>query len=313
LKCSDLPVDTFRRQLGAQGIWLPVSSWVFHLRSDDARVAHGLQLLYGDYAVALDDPGFADFHVQVRRARGLRRWMTAQVVFEVDGDQPFHPFPASQAMPMLEWGMNWCVSNFTNHLLVLHSAVLEREGRAVLLPAPPGHGKSTLCAALAARGWRLLSDELALVDLHTGLLHPFPRPISLKNRSIDVISAFAPGAVLSAPVRDTVKGDIAYVRPPPESVRRSEEPATPGWLVFPRYRPGSTARFLPLHKADAFKQLAEQAFNYYVLGRLAFETVAGLIDRCDCFSFEYETLESGVAAFEALSTQAPGLAWTAPS
>jgi predicted ATPase len=30
----------------------------------------------------------------------------------------------------------------------------------VILPAPPGSGKSTLCAALVTRGWRLLSDEL---------------------------------------------------------------------------------------------------------------------------------------------------------
>jgi len=277
-----------------------VASWVFHVRSDVAGVAHGIQFLYGDYALAFNDPGFADFHIQVRRPRTLRRWLTPQVVFEVGGERPFHPFPAAQAMPMLEWGMNWCVSNFTNHLLVLHSAVLERNGRAVLLPAPPTHGKSTLCAALVARGWRLLSDELALVDLDSGLLHPFPRPISLKNQSIEVIRGFAPEAAITEPVRDTVKGDIAYVRPPARSVARSEEPAPPGCVVFPRYRKGAATRFTPLHKADAFRQLAEQAFNYYVLGRHAFEAVAGLIDRSDCFNFEYEALESGVAAFEAL-------------
>jgi hypothetical protein len=42
--------------------------------------------------------------------------------------------------------------------------VLERGGRALLLPAPSGSGKSTLCAGLAFNGWRLLSDELALLD-----------------------------------------------------------------------------------------------------------------------------------------------------
>ena len=289
-----------------------MAAWVFHVRSDDARVASGIQQLYRDYEIEVDDPGFADFHIRVRRPRTWRRWLTPQVVFEVEGERPFHPFPAAQAMPMLEWGMNWCVSNFTNHLLVLHSAVLERNGRAVLMPAPPTHGKSTLCAGLVARGWRLLSDELALIDLDTGVLHPFTRPISLKNQSIDVVRAFAPEATITEPVRDTVKGDIAYFRPPGESVARSGEPATPGYVVFPRYRKGAAARFTPLEKSEAFRQLAEQAFNYYVLGRHAFEAVAGLIDRSDCFNFEYEGLDSGVAAFEALWTSAPGSSWPTP-
>lgn len=266
-------------------------------------VAAGLELLYADYEVGLAAPGFSDFHIQVRRARGARRWLSPQVMFEIDGDRPFRPFPASQAMPMLEWGMNWCVSNFTNHLLVLHSAVLERNGGAVLLPAPPTHGKSTLCAALAMRGWRLLSDELALVDLASGLLHPFPRPISLKNESIPVIRGFAPTAIVSEPVRDTVKGDIAYVRPPPESVARAREHARPAWIVFPRYRPGASANLVPLRKAEAFRLLAEQAFNYYVLGQHAYEATAQLIDRCQCYGFEYEALDDGVAAFEALAAR----------
>lgn len=289
--------------LRGAGIALRVGSWVFRIRSDIPEVARGLGLLYPDYDISADPTAFADFHIRVRRSKGLRRWLNPQVVFEIDGDRPFRPFPASQAMPMLEWGMNWCVSNFTNHLLVLHSAVLEKDGGAVLLPAPPTHGKSTLCAALASCGWRLLSDELALVDLVTGLLQPFPRPISLKNASIEIIRAFSPGAVISPRVRDTVKGDIAYMRPSTHSVARADEPAAPRWIVFPRYRPGSEANLTPIAKAEAFRQIAEQAFNYYVLGRLGFESVAALVDRSACFQFEYERLESGVAAFAALSTR----------
>ena len=62
----------------------------------------------------------------------------------------------------------------------------------MLLPAPPGAGKSTLCAGLVHRGWRLLSDELALVDMETGLVRGMARPVNLKNKSIEVIRDFAP-------------------------------------------------------------------------------------------------------------------------
>ena len=60
----------------------------------------------------------------------------------------------------------------------------------MLLPAAPGSGKTTLCAGLSLRGWRLLSDEFGLIRPGTTDLVPVPRPMALKNESIDVIRQF---------------------------------------------------------------------------------------------------------------------------
>ncbi len=103
--------------------------------------------------------------------------------------------PLGHAMPLLEWALNWCISTDAHQFLIVHAAAIERNGLAVVLPAPPGSGKSTLCAALIHRGWRLLSDELALLSLVDGTLHALARPVSLKNRSIDVMSEYAREAV----------------------------------------------------------------------------------------------------------------------
>ena len=137
---------------------------------------------------------FADFHV-VGAARD-----PVAALDPAHGDVPireharhFNPLPAEQAFPLLEWGLNWCVATQCHQYLILHAAVLERGGRALIMPAPPGSGKSTLCAALVARGWRLFSDELALIEIGGGQIVPLPRPISLKNESIDrIISGFWP-------------------------------------------------------------------------------------------------------------------------
>jgi len=48
----------------------------------------------------------------------------------------------------------------------LHATVIEADGTAVGLVGPPGAGKSTLAAALLARGFRLVTDDLLLVE-HT--------------------------------------------------------------------------------------------------------------------------------------------------
>ena len=49
-------------------------------------------------------------------------------------------------------------------LLSFHAAALARNGRAILIMADKGAGKSTLSWALQRQGWQLLADDLARVD-----------------------------------------------------------------------------------------------------------------------------------------------------
>ncbi len=49
--------------------------------------------------------------------------------------------------------------------LVLHGSAVEVAGRAVVLLGQKGAGKSTTAAALLARGHRLLTDDLVVIDL----------------------------------------------------------------------------------------------------------------------------------------------------
>lgn len=302
---ADLPANAISQRLRRSGLRIRFGPVVAEITSPFGAVASAIALHYA----AHETPSckeFADFHVSVTWPDGVRRWIKRQALFDFGGEKPFLPLPAAQAFPLLEWGLNWCVSAHCHQYVVVHSAVVERAGRALLLPAPPGSGKSTLCAALVARGWRLLSDELALIDRSTGRLVPLPRAISLKNESIPIIARFWPEAVMSAVVHDTVKGSVVHVRPPADSVHRSHQPAAPGFIVLPCYRSGSATELAPLSKPETFMRLVESTFNYSVQGRAGFDVLADLVGASACFRFTYGgALDEAASTFDRLAGANP--------
>ena len=299
MNVGGLSASVLHRQLENDGLILRIGPFSFRLVSAIPAIAQELEALYADYPV-LDSDQFVDYTVTIAQGSGLRRWLHPQAIFKFDGAEVFVPLPEDHAFPLLEWSMNWCISMHAHHYLLLHSAVIEREGCAVILPAPPGSGKSTLCAGLVHRGWRLLSDELALISLTDAAITPLGRPISLKNQSIDIIRNFVPGAVFSRVVHDTSKGSVSLLKVPPETLTRIRETAQPRWVIFPKYVAGSTPKLTPRSKANSMLELGRNSFNYMVLGLKGFEVLSKVIDASDCYDFQYSQLHDAVAVFDDL-------------
>jgi HprK-related kinase A len=299
LTVASLPRAELGRRLRDEGLVLRTGPFANRIRSDVPQLRDAIALLYADYPV--EEGGFTDFHLGLHRSVGARRWFRSQVHFEQDGFAPFKPLPLAQAYPMFEWVLNWCVSHRAHGYLIIHAAVVEKNGRAVILPAPPGSGKSTLCAALVGSGWRLLSDEMTLVRGEDGMLVPLPRPVSLKNASIGIIRDFLPDAVLGTPVENTTKGTIAHLKPPGASIAQAHALARPSCIVFPRWQAGAATSLSPLPRARAFMQVADNSFNYQLLGARGFEILGRLIDASTAWEFNYSSLPEALALFDRLA------------
>jgi HprK-related kinase A len=298
VKLATLSRDSVRSELKRGGVRLRIGPFAVSIHADDADFASTLHFLYQDFPLLREDE-LSEFRVRVEYPHGLRRWWRRQVRFYLDDIEPFEPFPSRLATPFFEWGLNWCIYEHANEFLIIHSAVVERDGRAVVMPALPGSGKSTLCAALVLGGWRLLSDEFALIGAADGRMLPIPRPIGLKEKSIGIIRALRGAVELGPTFVDTRKGDVAHLRPPSESVRRADEPATVGWMIFPRYQAGAQNRLEPLSKASGFAKASDDSFNYEMLGATGFEFLSAVIDRCECFDLTFSDLQAGIDLIEA--------------
>jgi HprK-related kinase A len=282
------------------GIYYQTGPFCIALRTEIPPLIELLEAFYGD-VWASTEPVVTHFTVRLRHPPGIRRWLRPQVIFQLDDIHPFEPFPLAQAFPLLEWGLNWSIGTRAHQFLMLHAAALERNGEALVLPAMPGSGKSTLSAALAYRGWRFLSDEFGLIRPETVDILPIPRAVPLKNRSIPVIREYLPQAYLGPVFTKTRKGDVAHLRPPRESILRQCESARPRWIVFPRFTSGMQhAHLIPLEKSLGFTRLAQNAFNYQLLGEAGFHTLVRMVRVCDCYRLDYGDLDSAVSALDRL-------------
>ncbi len=299
---SDLNEPDLLSRLRGNGLFWHIGPFVIRGRSSIDSVSRGLSFLYGDFPIA-DENEIVDTDFVVRRC-GL---MPTRFNIIVDGKLDFPRVERRMEMPIVEWALNLNSFYGLHRYLAIHAAVVERGGRVAIFPGDPGQGKSTLCAALISRGWRLLSDEVALIDPRDNSIVPVPRPINLKNRSIALIRGFAPSARFGPTWEKTIKGMVSHMLPPPESVARANERAAPGWLIFPAYTAEAEPLLQPLGRAESLVRAGNQALNYEFFGSRGFESLANLLDESDCYEFCYSDLEQAVAALDALTTSSAGI------
>lgn len=293
-----MPLARLVDALRGPGLWLDVGAATLRIRSTLPLLANQIRAVYPHFPF-VDHGDWSDVDVVIEPVRGLRRCLRPQIELSSDGQVLFEPFPADSPLPLMEWGCNWLIGQRLNHLLLLHAGVLERNGHALMLPALPGSGKSTLSAALAQRGWRLMSDEFGAFDPTCGAFHPVLKPAALKNESIDVLRRFAPAATLGPSFPRTRKGTVAHLAAAPDAVARRHETALPGAVVLPRWQPGSPTVWQELPPSQAFAALAFNAFNYTVLGADGLDAALDVTRQCPAWTLTYSDLDDAIGSLNA--------------
>jgi len=296
---DQIPLREFSMLLSNQGLRVVIGPFNVCINTTCQPLVAQLYKLYKNYEIAQDE--IAEFHVRIVTIRSIRKPLSVHVRFLLDDQSPFADFPEEQALAVLEWGINLAIAIRVNYLMLLHSAVIERNGHVLLFPAWPGSGKTTLSTVLCHRGFRLFSDEFGLMDPQEGVFLPIPRLMPLKNESIDVIKNYLPEAILGQEIPNTQKGTVAHVSPPEESMRRAQECAKAKWIIFPKWIANSNFELLSLPDSEAFMLLASNSFNYEVLGAAGFQAVTKLIKTCTCYKLVYSDFDEVIEAIQTLT------------
>jgi HprK-related kinase A len=250
-----------------------------------------LARLYAGYPAPADGP--CDFTVRLEPEKPWRRWLRPSVAIRGDYILPdAAPLSLAHGLLAAEMGMNLQMALGQKSYLLLHAATVEKDGRAIVMTGESGAGKSTLAALLGERGWRLMGDEFALLDMASGDLLPFPRAISLKNGAIGVMEAEVDAGRFGPRLAGTPKGDIRHLRPNAEAIRRMGEGAKPALILFPRF--GEAAAVRGVGQAEVFMRLTQASTNYVALGRAGFDALTRLVTTLPALAIDYPDTETAV-------------------
>ncbi|MGQ0660149.1 HprK-related kinase A [Sphingosinicella sp.] len=263
----------------------------FRVGSAWAAPIDALAALYAGYPEP--EAGICDFTVRLEPEKPWRRWLRPSVAIRGDYVLPdAAPLPLAMGLLAAEMGMNLQMALGQKRYLLLHASSAEKDGRAIIMTGESGAGKSTLSALLGERGWRLMGDEFALLDLADGRLHAFPRAISLKNGAIRVMEDEVAPDRFGPRLEGTPKGAIRHLRPNASAIAGMNESAKPALILFPRF--GGQADARPVGQAEVFMRLTQASTNYVTLGAAGFEALTGLVKACPAAAIDYPDTETGL-------------------
>jgi len=269
----------------------------FRIGSDWRSPIAALQSLYADYPKPDDD--IPDFTVRLFASRPWRRFVRPSVHLGGDFVIPeAAPLPLRLGLLAAEMAMNLQMALGQRRYLLLHASAVERDGAALLITGMSGAGKSTLAALLMGRGWRLMGDEFALLDPVTGLIHAFPRLISLKNEAVGVVETALPKARFGPLLEATPKGTIRHLLPDARALAAVDQPARAKLIVFPNFGAHTAQReVLP---SETFVRLTQASTNYVALGGAGFDALTGLVQKVPARAIDYPDTATALAQVEQL-------------
>lgn len=188
--------------------------------------------------------------------------------------------------------------------LHLHAGCVARNGSGIVLSARSGVGKTTLTAALGAAGWDYLSDEAVALDVSAEHLHAFPKPLSMKSGSMDLLPAVTKHHVSVGSEARSDPGRVSHV--PASSITRVVRRATPN-IVIILHRSVQRAdgpAWCRISPAEAAAELVQESLDFERFGADALAAVANLCSRSFCAELQIGTPEKTIEAIDAISRRA---------
>jgi len=204
-------------------------------------------------------------------------------------------------MTLLEFILEDFIESTKDHLL-LHSAVLVKNEKAIVLPADSNSGKSTLSIAMLKDGFKYISDEVGAINIDNLKVSGFPRPIVIKDKTISFFTSLGPEIDYRLyklkNSRDVQKMHVGI--PCGEKIASMKESFPITAIAFPKYSPNGETVLNELNYSLSVFNLMRFSFNHLRLKEIGFKTAAKIAREIKCYSLEIKDLPNACEIINSL-------------
>jgi hypothetical protein len=230
-----------------------------------------------------------EYRVIVQRKRDKNHILirNGEVVYET-------PDRTDLLLALQDWFLDDFIKSTNNHYL-LHSAVLVKNGKAIILPAGSRSGKSTLSVALVKNGFKYISDEVAAVDVDTLRVKGFPRAIAIRKKTLSLFPSLEPEIKhLCYQISNSKKAyEIHYGVPSKKNLASMNRSFPISAIVFPKYSPKGYTALGEIKPAVAVFNLMRCSFNQRRLKEKGFRVAVRLVRQRRCYTLQIKDLAKG--------------------
>ena len=196
-----------------------------------------------------------------------------------------------QLFTILERQLSKYLGEEVRDFFLLHAGAVAKRGAGIVFPGPSGSGKSSLTLALLRKGYRYLSDEMAVVDPVTAQLQPYPKPLAIKDRSIFPDIVDRNDLWYGAEAGDAASTSVWYVQAEdvfPDAMGRC---VPVRFIIFPTYKTGANPGLRLVGPEETARKLLQNSANFARLRTNGLALMAKLVDEAECYELACGDLE----------------------
>lgn len=281
-----------RHELGPyQALELP-----FRLTTDDEFLASTFSSAY-TMLERQDPAASSELHRFDVAQRGAGHDRPTHYVVSFDNEVLFELPSRDGLLSLLASFINHQAAAVSSRYLLIHAAAVVGPPGTIVIPGSSRAGKSTLAAALVLDGWDYVTDEYVALNIESGTIVAYPRPLSLD---------LAGPILLRTPklAGDQLRALCTGVAPISASALRhgvETEPAAITSIIVPDRRTEVPVGSTEMSIGDAVTSLAGNTLNMAGHGQRGLEALTGVAARARLVKLTYSDLDEAVAAVRQLS------------